>query len=211
MWTSLTEHRAAVLLLLAGLMLPAPARAEDRTDAKPEAKVEAKPDSKPDPDATCPEPSATPLAFDAQIEVATRCYRAGAFARAIAAWDDAYRQQPAPRILYNLGRSHHRAGHELDALVMYERYLQAEPASVRRAEVESYITELRGRLSGPLPPRALAAEPAPTTATATPLYKRWWLWTIVGGVVAAGAVTGAVLGTRAAATPEYPNYRSLSF
>jgi tetratricopeptide (TPR) repeat protein len=31
-----------------------------------------------------------------------------------------------------------------------------------------------------------------------PLYKRWWLWTTVGAVVAAGAVTGGVLGSRSA-------------
>jgi tetratricopeptide (TPR) repeat protein len=35
-------------------------------------------------------------------------------------------------------------------------------------------------------------------APAPPLYKRWWLWTAVGAVVAAGAVTGGVLGARGA-------------
>jgi hypothetical protein len=30
-----------------------------------------------------------------------------------------------------------------------------------------------------------------------PVYRRWWLWTAVGVVVAAGVVTGAVLGARA--------------
>jgi hypothetical protein len=30
----------------------------------------------------------------------------------------------------------------------------------------------------------------------TPVYKRWWLWTLVGAVVVAGAVTGGVLGSR---------------
>jgi tetratricopeptide (TPR) repeat protein len=33
---------------------------------------------------------------------------------------------------------------------------------------------------------------------AVPVYKRWYLWTAVGLVVAAGVVTGAVLGVRAA-------------
>ena len=45
---------------------------------------------------------------------------------------------------------------------------------------------------------------APTSAAAvvvqtkheTPVYKRWWLWTIVGVVVAGGATTAAVLATR---------------
>src|SRR5207253_5437541 len=30
----------------------------------------------------------------------------------------------------------------------------------------------------------------------TPVYKRWWLWTAVGAVVAAGAITGGVLGSQ---------------
>ena len=29
-----------------------------------------------------------------------------------------------------------------------------------------------------------------------PVYKKWWLWTLVGAVVAAGAITGGVLGAR---------------
>jgi tetratricopeptide (TPR) repeat protein len=29
-----------------------------------------------------------------------------------------------------------------------------------------------------------------------PIYKRWWLWTVVGAVVAAGAITAGVLGSR---------------
>lgn len=53
-------------------------------------------------------------------------------------------------------------------------------------------------------PIAPASHPAPATGpTATshvakeqPVYKKWWLWTIVGVVVAGGAVTAAVLLTR---------------
>ncbi len=30
----------------------------------------------------------------------------------------------------------------------------------------------------------------------TPIYKRWWLWTVVGAVVAAAAITGGVLGSQ---------------
>jgi hypothetical protein len=32
--------------------------------------------------------------------------------------------------------------------------------------------------------------PAPAS---TPVYKKWWLWTIVGAVVVGGAVTAGVL------------------
>ncbi|HUU01372.1 MAG TPA: hypothetical protein VM425_08045 [Myxococcota bacterium] len=35
-------------------------------------------------------------------------------------------------------------------------------------------------------------------ATSRPWYKRWWVWTIVGGLAVAGATTAAVLATRPA-------------
>lgn len=49
---------------------------------------------------------------------------------------------------------------------------------------------------------ATATTPSATTLTAsapppserTPAYKKWWVWTIVGGVVVAGVTTGLVLG-----------------
>ncbi len=40
---------------------------------------------------------------------------------------------------------------------------------------------------------------------AVPIYKRWYLWAAVGIVVAAGVVTGAVLGTRAAGDISEPH------
>jgi tetratricopeptide (TPR) repeat protein len=42
-------------------------------------------------------------------------------------------------------------------------------------------------------PTAPASQPTPSR---TPLYKRWWLWTIVAGVAAATATTIAVLASR---------------
>jgi hypothetical protein len=38
--------------------------------------------------------------------------------------------------------------------------------------------------------------PAETTTQATPVYKKWWLWTLVGAVVVGGVTAGAVLGTQ---------------
>jgi tetratricopeptide (TPR) repeat protein len=38
-----------------------------------------------------------------------------------------------------------------------------------------------------------------------PVYKRWWLWAAVGAVVAAGAITGGVLGARSATEVSEPS------
>lgn len=48
---------------------------------------------------------------------------------------------------------------------------------------------------------AAAASPAPASEAGTPIHKRWWLWTVVGVVVAGGAAAGLVLGLRPS-TPE---------
>jgi tetratricopeptide (TPR) repeat protein len=51
------------------------------------------------------------------------------------------------------------------------------------AKLESLVKVIRVEVPADRPPP-------------TPLYKRWWLWTAVGAVVAAGVVTAAVLGSR---------------
>jgi tetratricopeptide (TPR) repeat protein len=54
----------------------------------------------------------------------------------------------------------------------------------------------------PVPPQAAVQPATPAGLVAVesqapkPIYKRWWFWTIVGGVVAAGVVTGVVVGTQ---------------
>jgi tetratricopeptide (TPR) repeat protein len=71
--------------------------------------------------------------------------------------------------------------------------------------------EKAAREPEPPPPPLLSPGPAPPPQPqvlsppvmnpvdppqATPVYKRWWFWTIIGGVVAAGVVTGVVVGTQ---------------
>ncbi len=53
----------------------------------------------------------------------------------------------------------------------------------------------------PPPTQPATAATTPSNATTamkreTPIYKKWWLWTAVGAVVAGGVVTAAVLATR---------------
>jgi len=61
---------------------------------------------------------------------------------------------------------------------------------------------------GDRPSAAAPQAPAPSPRVApreqharrTPVYKKWWLWTIVGAVAAGGAVTAAVLVTQPSGT-----------
>lgn len=54
---------------------------------------------------------------------------------------------PEPSLLYNLGRALESAGDEEGALDAYGRYLEAEPASERRPQVEARIATLERELA----------------------------------------------------------------
>jgi hypothetical protein len=51
-------------------------------------------------------------------------------------------------------------------------------------------------LPTPVPVASSSPQPDTPTAAPKPVYKKWWLWTTVGIVVAAGVATGVVLGMR---------------
>jgi hypothetical protein len=67
---------------------------------------------------------------------------------------------------------------------------------------EGYATftrelDIGGGASAQIDAPLLRLEVTTLPGARTPVYKKWWLWTAIGAVVAAGAVTGGVLGARA--------------
>jgi hypothetical protein len=74
----------------------------------------------------------------------------------------------------------------------------ADPAAAP-APTSSAVAPATPAVSAPeATPTASEPNPAPgPPAARKPLYRRWWLWTIVGGVIAQVAVTGAIVGTPA--------------
>ena len=55
-------------------------------------------------------------------------------------------------------------------------------------------------------PVVVAATPPPPAARpvdTTPIYKKWWLWTIVGGVVVVGVAVGVGVGVAANSHPDF--------
>ena len=139
----------------------------------------------------------------------------GRFGEAAHEFEAAYEAKNDPALLYNLGQAYRADGQYAKALVAYKAFLRKSNDASRRPDVEARITELQQLLeqqksasskppTGTIPPedvkKATTASPAPAPAPAlvvatpperheTPVYKRWWLWTIVG-VAAAGAATG---------------------
>lgn len=93
------------------------------------------------------------------------------------------------------------ARNTLAALELEMKRRLAEEKAAREHDPEP--TPLPPPAVSPPPPAVLVA-PAPAVkerSAQTPVYKRWWLWTAVGGAVATGVIVGAVVGTQPTSTP----------
>ncbi|HEX4462815.1 MAG TPA: hypothetical protein VIA18_32805 [Polyangia bacterium] len=150
------------------------------------------------------------------------------YPQAITEFQAAYRALPDPVFLYNLAQSYRLSDAPEQALYFYQTYLRSTTNAPDRAEVEDRIAALQKVIADKKSaPRAAPAEPkteatvapavvvAPTVPAPAPLatsaadhsrsdrkpiYKRWWLWTVVGVVlVGTGVGVGVGLGTQKSA------------
>lgn len=134
--------------------------------------------------------------------------KAGQSQAALAEYQRAYQHEPVPRLLYSIARLQHRLGQNRDALVSYQRFLATASAGDEelRSKAQEYKTQLEREVALTAPTggdgsttASLAAQPSGAAVTAAPtprqpIYKKWWLWTLVG-VAVAGAITATVIAT----------------
>jgi hypothetical protein len=71
-------------------------------------------------------------------------YDQGKYREAIVQFENAYRLQPHPSVLFNIARCHENLGELTEALAYYQRML-ADPAVENRADVEARVREIRER------------------------------------------------------------------
>lgn len=121
-------------------------------------------------------PTLTAGEADALAERAEQAYKEKNYPAAIGALEEAYRGQPKPWYLHNLGYAHERRGAKAQALQCFEEFLST---------AQEVPQEVRARVSERM--RALRQSPK------VPLSRRWWFWTAIG-VAAAGAVAGITAG-----------------
>jgi tetratricopeptide (TPR) repeat protein len=154
------------------------------------------------------------LAQSAEVREARELFRRGKEAYAAGRFDEAYREFEAgyrlsnrPLFLFNMGYAKRRAGEAGEARALFRRFLELQPDSPHRAEVESALRELEPPapaapaveaqppavspppplLSPPPPPSVVAVAPR-TPAELPPSPRRWWLWAGAGGAVLAGVL-----------------------
>lgn len=131
-------------------------------------------------------------------------YLAGRYAEALERFQRSYEMSGRHVLLYNIGSAAERAGQPKRALEAYRRFLDNQPESELRPEVESRIAVLEAQAvdvpveATPRAPEAVSAAPetpAPIEAAATPpAESRPWLVPSIS-LAASGAVlvTGVVL------------------
>lgn len=112
------------------------------------------------------------------------------YAQAAAAWDAAHRLDPAPRYQIERARAQELSGKPAEAAATYEQALRRLPAGALRLDAEDHLVAIRTRAAEA---RRAQAEEA---RRKKPIYKRWWFWTGIGAVVAAGVVAGVVVATQ---------------
>lgn len=149
-----------------------------------------------------------------------RRYDLNEFAAALDAFKRAYLNYEDPAFLFNIAQCHRQLGQKQEAIRFYRSYLRNKADAPNREEVKATVSRLEtevadenarvaderrqaaARIATQPSPAAAATVPATATTATTlttapparqPVYKKWWLWTIVG-VAAAGAATGLALG-----------------
>jgi tetratricopeptide (TPR) repeat protein len=146
-------------------------------------------------------------------------YRSGDLDKAVVEFKDSFEAYPRPETLFNLAQTHRLLENHDKAIFFYKQYLSMADASPsdrqlaeqRIAEQQKLIAQQRASETpapapAPAPKPVVAPEPSASpqlTLTRTPaarardqqpVYKKWWLWTIVGvAVVGAGVGLGVGL------------------
>jgi hypothetical protein len=158
---------------------------------------------------------------------ASQHYKLGEFSEALQSFKEAYRAFEDPSLLFNIAQCQRQLNLKQDAIRTYRAYLHDVPNAPERADVQNTIAALddalareqaatssppQGTLGAPPESSPAPRTPAPGTARSdlvapahgprqTPVYKKWWLWTIVGAVAVGGAVA---LGVTLAPGPAAP-------
>jgi tetratricopeptide (TPR) repeat protein len=105
-----------------------------------------KPHSKgPSPTTASPAPSnsASKTRAAELYKKSAEAYLQGDFDAAIKLLDEAYAIDPQPVLVYNQARAHEGLGHLDEAISLYEKYLQQDPASPDRGAIEQRVSTLK--------------------------------------------------------------------
>ena len=105
------------------------------------------------------------------VHASIRDYELGFFEKALHEAEEAYRIDPLPQILFNIGQCQKALKHWEQAAINYQHYLTKVPDAPNRGKVEDLLTEVTYRLKAeqlpsPAPPAAPTAAPTSVVVVA---------------------------------------------
>jgi tetratricopeptide (TPR) repeat protein len=108
----------------------------------------------------------------AHFEHGERLYKVSRYREALEEFKEGFVAKADPVFLFNIAQCHRLLGEREDALTFYRRYLQADPRSFRRVEIEKRIHDLEAQLAADPTPRTVpppvAAAPPPSPSPPPP-------------------------------------------
>jgi len=99
-----------------------------------------------------------------EYEAGITAYNLAHFDEAAGHFENAYKVDHAPILLFNIAQCHRKGGDPERAIFFYRRYLDEEPGTPKRAEVEGRIADLRARLAATQEKEERTAAASPVTA-----------------------------------------------
>ena len=124
------------------------------------------------------------------------------FDQALEQFQKAFDAKPIPDFLFNIGQCHRNLGDYEAAIFSFKRYLKLDPDAANREQVEELIVQLEEKQdTEDARKRGLGKKRGgprdggdgdgdgdrDRQAGSSPIYKKWWFWT---GVVVVGAAGG---------------------
>jgi tetratricopeptide (TPR) repeat protein len=130
-------------------------------------------------------------------------YEIANYKEALDEFEKAYKLQPLPALLYNIGRCHESLGNLKAAVASYRDYLAREKEISDRATIEARIANLEKRIKPAEPAPPTEAQPVAPPAEASPVpdatdRPRWrrptgWALVGVGGAALVVGIVGGVM------------------
>ena len=161
----------------------------------------------------------------ALVAKAKKAHNEKRYPDALLLYQNAYDKVPDARVLVLRGRSFFKQGQPDSALELYRTALPQLQGDAERRDAEEFIRQAEDSLRGKNQPST--GNPAGTAQTqgtdsrvvglhgerATPVYKKWWFWTAIGGGALAITAIGLGVGLslRPASVPPDVNTRVTHF
>jgi tetratricopeptide (TPR) repeat protein len=122
-----------------------------------------------------------------------KLFALGKFEDALAEYQKAFDAKPIPDFLFNIGQCYRNLGDYDSAIFSFKKFLKLDPDASNRDKVQELIDDLEDKkaigdtkrlgLDKPKDP----PPPVVIVQADTPIYKKWWFWT---GIVVVGAAGG---------------------